>query len=134
MTERQKKFCIEYAKTGNATQSAISAGYSARSAYAIAWENLRNVEVLNYLEELTGIELERDTTAIVELVRFYLNVFRDESVPLALRLKAADSLSKRCGFYNQDTEQEIADEVLDEIQNRDFIAKIEANAKNRIEN
>ena len=128
MTEKQKRFCIEYAKSGNGTRAAIAAGYSERSAYAIASENLNNIEVLNYLEELTGIQLERDTTVIEELVRFYMGVVRDKDAPLVLRLKAADSLQKRCAFDNSQVARDCEDAVLEEMQITEFIAKVEAHA------
>ncbi|WP_161935081.1 terminase small subunit, partial [Lactococcus lactis] len=32
LTEKQKRFCDEYIKLGNATQAAINAGYSKRTA------------------------------------------------------------------------------------------------------
>ena len=128
MTEKQKRFCIEYAKSGNGTRAAIAAGYSERSAYAIASENLNNIEVLNYLEELTGIQLERDTTVIEELVRFYMGVVRDNDAPLVLRLKAADSLQKRCAFDNSIVSSRCEDAVLEEMQIAEFIAKVEAHA------
>ena len=35
MTNKQKMFCLEYASCGNATQSAIKAGYSKKTARSI---------------------------------------------------------------------------------------------------
>ena len=35
MNPKQKKFCDEYIKSGNAKQSAIKAGYSPKTAYSI---------------------------------------------------------------------------------------------------
>lgn len=128
MTEKQRKFCVEYAKSGNGTQAAIAAGYSERSAYSIASENLNNIEVLNYLEELTGIQLERDTTVIEELVRFYMGVVRDKDAPLVLRLKAADSLQKRCAFDNPCHASDCEDYVLEQMQIADFIKQVEDRA------
>ncbi|MEQ7059594.1 terminase small subunit [Lactococcus petauri] len=40
MTIKQKKFADYYIETGNATQSAIRAGYSKKTANRIATENL----------------------------------------------------------------------------------------------
>ena len=46
MTTRQRRFIAEYiANGGNGTQAAITAGYSKRSAHAVAWENLRKPEI-----------------------------------------------------------------------------------------
>ena len=51
LTKKQKKFCDEYMKTGNATQSAINAGYSEYTAYSSRNRMLKNVEVISYLKE-----------------------------------------------------------------------------------
>ena len=45
MTHRQELFIQEYIKTGNATHSAITAGYSEKTAYSIGQRLLKNVEV-----------------------------------------------------------------------------------------
>ncbi|BAV02704.1 terminase small subunit [Lactococcus petauri] len=50
MTPKQRKFCDEYIKTGNATQSAVSAGYSQKTAYSIGTENLKKPELKKYIE------------------------------------------------------------------------------------
>lgn len=52
MTARQKRFCEEFVKTGNAKQSAISAGYSEKTAYSIGNENLKKPELLSYIQSL----------------------------------------------------------------------------------
>ncbi len=45
LTVKQDKFCRSYAKTGNGTLAAKDAGYSERTAYSIASENLRKPEI-----------------------------------------------------------------------------------------
>ncbi|WP_348635617.1 terminase small subunit [Lactobacillus sp. ESL0701] len=51
LTVKQQKFANEYIKSGNATEAAIKAGYSKRTAYSIGQENLKKVEIANYLEK-----------------------------------------------------------------------------------
>lgn len=51
MTIKQKKFADEYIKTGNATQSAINAGYSKKTCYSIGNENLKKPEIKSYIDE-----------------------------------------------------------------------------------
>lgn len=51
LTEKQKKFCDEYIKLGNATQSAINAGYSKRTARSQGQRLLTNVGIKNYIDE-----------------------------------------------------------------------------------
>lgn len=50
LTEKQKRFADEYILTGNATQSAIKAGYSEKTAAEIGHENLRKPNILAYIE------------------------------------------------------------------------------------
>lgn len=45
MTDKQSIFVQEYLKDLNATQAAIRAGYSARTAYSIGQENLNKPEI-----------------------------------------------------------------------------------------
>lgn len=51
LTEKQKKFCDEYIKLGNATQSAINAGYSKQTARSQGQRLLTNVDIKNYIDE-----------------------------------------------------------------------------------
>lgn len=52
MTPRQEKFCIEYLIDLNATQAAIRAGYSKKTAEALASRLLRNVNIRSRIKEL----------------------------------------------------------------------------------
>ena len=45
MTDRQKKFCDEYLIDLNATQAAIRAGYSEKTAYSISNELLKKPQI-----------------------------------------------------------------------------------------
>lgn len=53
MTARQVKFCLEYANTGNAKESAIRAGYSERTAKNQGARLLNQENIQNYLKELS---------------------------------------------------------------------------------
>lgn len=50
LTVKQKKFADEYIKTGNATQSAISAGYSKNTAQQTGSENLLKPVIKQYID------------------------------------------------------------------------------------
>jgi phage terminase small subunit len=52
MNKKAKKFCYEYVIDLNATQAAIRAGYSERSAYSTGSRLLRNAEVQELIKEL----------------------------------------------------------------------------------
>ena len=47
---RQQKFADEYIATGNATQAAIKAGYSEKTAGRIAGQNLKKLEIKAYID------------------------------------------------------------------------------------
>jgi phage terminase small subunit len=51
LTNKQKAFIDEYLVDFNATQAAIRAGYSEKSAYSIGWENLRKPEIIEAIRE-----------------------------------------------------------------------------------
>lgn len=50
MTRKQELFCEYYIETLNATQSAIKAGYSKKTAYSIGDENLKKPEIKRYID------------------------------------------------------------------------------------
>ena len=50
LTYKEQAFCIEYVKNGyNATQAAIKAGYSERTARQIGTENLSKPHILSLI-------------------------------------------------------------------------------------
>lgn len=52
MTPRQEKFCVEYLIDLNATQAAIRAGYSKRTAEALSSRLLRNVNIQKCIKKM----------------------------------------------------------------------------------
>jgi len=69
MTERQKKFIDYYIQTGNASESARRAGYSADTAEVLGCRLLRNVKVRRAMDErLEELKSARtvDTQAVLE--------------------------------------------------------------------
>lgn len=66
LTEKQIRFCEEYLIDLNATQAAIRAGYSQKTAHSIGAENLIKPEIAAFIQEKqlelsekTGITAER---------------------------------------------------------------------------
>ena len=51
LTAKQQIFIDEYLKTRNATQAALAAGYSEKTAYSIGWENLRKPEIKEVIDQ-----------------------------------------------------------------------------------
>lgn len=51
LNHKQRMFVVEYIKDFNATQAAIRAGYSAKTAANIGWENVRKPEILAEIDK-----------------------------------------------------------------------------------
>lgn len=51
LTPKQKKFADNYIESGNATQSAIKAGYSRKTAKSVGSENLTKPDIKSYIEK-----------------------------------------------------------------------------------
>ena len=71
LTEKQKRFADEYIISGNATQSAIKAGYSSKYANTNASKLLQNTTIKNYIDERLE-ELKSERTADAQEVLEYL--------------------------------------------------------------
>lgn len=110
MTPKQKKFCDEYIKSGNAKQSAIKAGYSPKTAYSIGNENLNKPELKAYIDGrlkelsnhkiLSAAEVLEYLSRVVagketEYVATSKGVFPDVPVSAKDRISAAKELLKR---------------------------------------
>lgn len=110
LTEKQKRFIDYYIETGNATESAILAGYSENSAKQIGSENLTKLDA--YIKErLDRKEDERIATAN-EVLRYLTAVLRGEEkdqfgfdASLKDRNKAAELLGKRYMLFTDKVEQ-----------------------------
>ena len=76
MTAKQKRFCDEYLIDLNATQAAIRAGYSEKTAYSIGEQNLRKLELKNYIEERMNIKQE-DSPISLKITKDRLKKFHD---------------------------------------------------------
>lgn len=76
LTDKQLFFCQEYVKDFNATQAAIRAGYSEKTAYSIGGENLRKPEIQEYISQLQKEIQERNKITIDECVSIFANIAR----------------------------------------------------------
>lgn len=118
MTEKQKRFCDEYLIDLNATQAAIRAGYSEKTAQQMGAENLSKPVIKKYIEERMA---EKESELIAdqdEVLKYLTSVLRGKSQSSVMarkcdgsdgivekppdekeRLKAAELLGKRYGLY-----------------------------------
>ena len=128
MTARQKAFVQEYLIDLNATQAAIRAGYSPRTAHSTGPRLLENVEVKRAIfEQMERIRTQRTADA-QEVLEYLTTVLRGESRShvLALcgdgcqevvakppdereRLKAAELLGRRWGLFTDRVDLDASD-------------------------
>jgi phage terminase small subunit len=78
MTPKQKKFCLEYASSGNATESAIKAGYSKKTAYSIGQENLKKPELQKFLQQLADEMASQKIANAKEMQEVLTSIIRQE--------------------------------------------------------
>lgn len=120
LTERQRRFCEEYLIDGNASQAAIRAGYSKRSATVVSTTLMKNPQVQAYLKELLEKLHSAKVADAQEVLEYLTSVMRGEqseqtlqligdgmqditSIDVAAkdRLKAAELLGKRYGIFKE---------------------------------
>ena len=131
LNERQKAFADYYIQTGNATEAAIKAGYSEKTAYSIGNENLKKPEISAYIGERMAEQGEKRVADANEVIEFYTAVMRGEvkdqfglDASLSDRLKAGDALMKRYAVTDNGSKGiiEKLDKVLgdiDEVMNNE---------------
>ena len=117
LTEKQKRFCEEYLVDLNATQAALRAGYSERTAYSIGDENLKKPEIQNYLRELMEKRSERTEitadTVIEELKKIALA--EDVEISGKEKIKALELLGKHLGMFSSGADNSEMLRKLDEV-------------------
>ena len=121
MTEKQKRFCEEYVVDCNATQAAIRAGYSEKTAYSMGQRLLKKVECQSYISELLEEMKNNKIASAQEVMEHLTAVMRnrlkeqvvvvegigdgmscartiEKDVSMKERVKAAELLAKRYGL------------------------------------
>lgn len=99
LNARQKKFAEYYVQSGNAAESARKAGYSETYAEHRTDEMLRNVEVAEYIKQLSDkFKDERIISAKDrQVILSDIAKSKDEETPD--RIRAIDTLNKMTGEY-----------------------------------
>jgi phage terminase small subunit len=130
LTAKQQRFCDEYLIDLNATQAAIRAGYSKKTAYSIGVENLNKPELKKYIDARMA---EKESELIAdqdEVLKYLTSVLRGKTQSEIVvvegigdgcsearamqkapdekeRLKAAELLGKRYGLYTDKIDADI---------------------------
>ena len=104
MTHRQELFIQEYIKTGNATSSAIKAGYSKRTAKSIGQRLLTFVDIKKKIDELSQKVANNNIMTAKERQEYLSKLINSDDVKVSDKLKALDILNKMTGEYTQKVE------------------------------
>ena len=78
MNERQKHFADEYIISKNATQSAIKAGYSEKTARSIGQKLLTKVDISEYIQKRTQELFDERSMTIAEALAISASIARGE--------------------------------------------------------
>lgn len=79
LTAKQQRFCDEYLIDLNATQAAIRAGYSKKTAKQIAQENLTKPDLKKYIQERMEQKEKELIADSNEVMRYLTSVLRGQS-------------------------------------------------------
>ena len=78
MNAKQKRFCDEYLIDCNATQAAIRAGYSPKTAKQIGQENLTKPDIQKFLQELAEQMASQKIAKAKEMQEVLTSIIRQE--------------------------------------------------------
>lgn len=135
LTAKQQRFCDEYLIDLNATQAAIRAGYSKKTARVIGQQNLSKLAVKNYIDERMA---EKEAALVAdqdEVLKYLTSVLRGESQSTEIvvegigdgcseartitkgpsekdRLKAAELLGKRYALFRENVKLDAVPVVI----------------------
>ncbi len=99
MNDRQKRFCEEYAANPDATAAALAAGYSARSAASIGSENLKKLELRQYIQQLQQAAADIRIATVSEAKAVWSDLLRDPTQKAADRIRAGELLVRSAGGF-----------------------------------
>lgn len=119
LTQKQQRFVDEYIISGNATQAAIKAGYSKKTAKQMGTENLAKPIIKAEIDRRNAEIKSAKTADMQEVMEYLASVMRGEqtesvatakgiydNVPVSAkdRIKAAELIGKRHGAWTDKKE------------------------------
>lgn len=140
LTPKQKAFADYYIETGNATEAAIKAGYSKKTARVIGQENLTKPAIKTYIDETMEKLADKRIAKAEEVLEYLTRVIRGEETEQVVvtenigdfmsearvinkelsakdKIKAAELLGKRYRLFTEKVELEgsIPVQIVDDI-------------------
>ena len=149
LTPKQKAFADYYIETGNATESAIKAGYSKKTARVIGQENLTKPAIKTYIDEKMEQLADKRIAKAEEVLEYLTRVIRGEETEQVVvtenigdfmsearvvnkelsakdKIKAAELLGKRYRLFVDKVEQKVdvnsttkLDSILEQLEEDD---------------
>lgn len=102
LTNKQSRFVDEYVKDYNATQAAIRAGYSERTASTSGYRNTNNDEIVEAIEKKQNEvreQLQRQFSSDAVVARkIMFDIMKSDDAPDHVRLSAAKDFLDRAGY------------------------------------
>ena len=115
LTQKQRMFCDEYLIDLNATQAAIRAGYSEKTARNIASENLAKPYIREYIDERLKEKEKQLVADQDEVMRYLTEVMRrqkTESVVVTLNKETSTYVPDENGTMRKQTIKEEIPQVV----------------------
>ena len=116
MTAKQQRFCDEYLIDLNATQAAIRAGYSKKTARAIANENLTKPYIDEYIKkrmEEKEKELIADQDEVMKYLTSVMRREKTESVVVTLNKERSTYVPDENGTMRKQTVKEEIPQIVE---------------------
>lgn len=116
MTAKQQRFCDEYLIDLNATQAAIRAGYSAKTAKVIANENLTKPYIREYIDKRMAekeAELIADQNEVMKYLTSVMRREKTESVVVTLAEEETKFVEDEQGTMRRQTIKKEVPQIIE---------------------
>lgn len=112
LTPKQQAFCDNYIVSHNATDAAIKAGYSKKTARSQGQRLLTNVDIKKYLENNAQEAHTSKIATATEILEFLTDTVRNKANGLKDRLKAAQMLGDHFALYKDAQAEQSEDDCV----------------------
>ena len=110
LTDKERRFCLEYLIDSNATQAAIRAGYSKKTAKEIGHQNLTKLHIKEFIAERRDAVEEKLNNTFEETIKkaneIYHRCMKKEKFQPREALGAVDLIAKASGHYDRENDQQ----------------------------